>query len=163
MSSTFTASISGTTMTVTAVTFGTIAVGQVVEGGTVATGTTISALGTGTGGVGTYTVSTSQTVTSDTLYGLTLGVFPANFVGYDTNPAIGPLTATQLNTGIAACEWYANRGVAGGYCPLDGSAQVPIANLNVPSIVDAILASLPTSLPASSGVLWNNGGVFSVS
>ena len=60
----FTASISGTTMTVTAVASGTILVGDVIAGGTTADNTRITALGTGTGGTGTYTVSKSQTVSS---------------------------------------------------------------------------------------------------
>ncbi len=63
----FTASISGTTMTVTAVDSGTIAVGDIVFSATVATNTRITALGTGTGGTGTYTVGVSQTVSSDTI------------------------------------------------------------------------------------------------
>jgi hypothetical protein len=62
-----TASISGTTMTVSAVTSGTLAIGQVLTGTGVAPGTGITALGTGTGGTGTYTVSSSQTVTSTTI------------------------------------------------------------------------------------------------
>lgn len=62
---TYTASISGTTMTVTAApTAGTIAVGQSISGTGVTAGTTITALGSGTGGTGTYAVSTSQTVAS---------------------------------------------------------------------------------------------------
>ena len=63
-----TASITGTTMDVTAVTSGTIAVGDLVLGG-VQVYTRVTALGTGTGGIGTYTVSISQTVTSGTLIG----------------------------------------------------------------------------------------------
>lgn len=59
-----TASISGTTMTVSAVTFGTVEVGQEISGYGVMAGTYITALGTGTGGTGTYTVSASQTVAS---------------------------------------------------------------------------------------------------
>lgn len=59
---TYTASISGTTMTVTAVASGTVSVGQVIKGTGVTALTMITALGTGTGGTGTYTVSTSQTV-----------------------------------------------------------------------------------------------------
>ena len=61
----FTASISGTTMTVTAVASGTLAVGNAVYGPGVSPITKITALGTGTGGTGTYTVSVSQTRTSD--------------------------------------------------------------------------------------------------
>lgn len=64
---TFTASISGNTMTVSAVSSGTLAVGQYVYGTGVTTGTYISALGSGTGGTGTYTVNNSQTVGSETI------------------------------------------------------------------------------------------------
>jgi hypothetical protein len=63
----FTASIAGTTMTVTAVGSGTIAVGQLITGTGVTAGTTITALGTGTGSTGTYTVSASQTTASTTI------------------------------------------------------------------------------------------------
>lgn len=62
-----TASIAGTTMTVTAVGSGTLAVGQVLSGANVTDDTYITALGTGTGGTGTYTVSTSQTAASATV------------------------------------------------------------------------------------------------
>lgn len=62
-----TASISGTTMTVSAVSSGTLAIGQVLTGTGVTAGTGITALGTGTGSTGTYTVSASQTVSSTTI------------------------------------------------------------------------------------------------
>lgn len=62
-----TASISGTTMTVTAVASGTLEVGAMIFGAGVTLGTKIVALGTGTGGTGTYTVSDSQTVGSTTI------------------------------------------------------------------------------------------------
>ena len=67
-----TASISGTTMDVTAVSSGTIAVGDLVYGGAVQAYTRVTALGTGTGDVGTYTVSVSQTSASGTVLGTTL-------------------------------------------------------------------------------------------
>lgn len=62
-----TASISGTTMTVTNVAYGALVVGQTLSGTGVTGGTTITAYGTGTGGTGTYTVSSSQTVSSTTI------------------------------------------------------------------------------------------------
>lgn len=62
-----TASIAGTTMTVTAVGAGALAVGQVIAGTGVVEGTKITALGTGSGGTGTYTVGNSQTVASTTI------------------------------------------------------------------------------------------------
>lgn len=61
-SASFTGSISGNALTVSAVASGTLAVGEIVFGAGVTPGTYISALGTGTGGTGTYTLSTSQTV-----------------------------------------------------------------------------------------------------
>ena len=66
----FTASISGTTMTVTAVSSGTLAVGDIVYGtGGVAPITKIVAQTSGTtGSTGDYTVSVSQTVLSGTVY-----------------------------------------------------------------------------------------------
>lgn len=63
----FTGSIAGTTLTVTAVGSGIIQVGHVITGTSVTTGTTITGLGTGSGGTGTYTVSSSQTVSSTTI------------------------------------------------------------------------------------------------
>jgi hypothetical protein len=63
----YTGSISGTTLTITAVSSGSLQVGQVIAGTGIAVGTYITALGTGSGGVGTYTVSISQTVSSTTI------------------------------------------------------------------------------------------------
>lgn len=62
--SSFTGSIAGTALNVTAVALGTLAVGQTVFGVGVDPQTVITALGTGTGGIGTYTLSQSQTVAS---------------------------------------------------------------------------------------------------
>jgi hypothetical protein len=63
----FTASIAGTTMTVTEVTFGTLAVGQLIQDtpGNIEQATVITALGSGGGGLGTYSVSVSQIVASE--------------------------------------------------------------------------------------------------
>jgi hypothetical protein len=63
----FTASISGTTLDVTAVSSGILSIGQRVYATGVTSGTFITALGTATGGTGTYTVGTSQTVASMTM------------------------------------------------------------------------------------------------
>jgi len=68
---TFTGSISTTTLTVTAMLSGDpIVAGMFIDSSTSLTnGTYITAFGTGTGGVGTYTVSASQTVASATIIG----------------------------------------------------------------------------------------------
>lgn len=65
VSATFTASITGTVMTVTAVTSGTISNGHGLVGSGVTPGTTVVSRGTGTGGTGTYNISVSQTVGSE--------------------------------------------------------------------------------------------------
>ena len=68
--SSFTGSISGTTMTVTAIASGSIIVGQVITGTDVTASTVVSSQISGTaGGIGTYTVSISQTRTSRALTG----------------------------------------------------------------------------------------------
>jgi hypothetical protein len=68
--SSFTGSISGTTMTVTAITSGSIVVGQIIAGTDVTANTIVSSQISGTqGGIGTYTVSISQTRTSRALTG----------------------------------------------------------------------------------------------
>lgn len=60
----FTASLSGTTMTVTAVAGGSLAVGQIVVGTGITAGTTIASFGSGAGGIGTYTLSAGATTES---------------------------------------------------------------------------------------------------
>lgn len=61
-----TASISGTTLTVTA-TAGVLTIGTPITGTGVTAGTYITALGTGTGGTGTYTLNQYMTVASETM------------------------------------------------------------------------------------------------
>ena len=66
---TFTGSMSGTTLTVTALLQGApIVVGMYVDGSSVTDGTYITAMGTGTGGTGTYTINQSVSASSTTMY-----------------------------------------------------------------------------------------------
>jgi hypothetical protein len=70
--STFTGSISTTTLTVTALLTGSpIVLGMYIDGTSVTDGSYITAFGTGTGGAGTYTVSASSTASSTTITGHT--------------------------------------------------------------------------------------------
>lgn len=65
---TFTGSMSGTTLTVTATLQGSpIVVGMYVDGTSVTDGTYITAFGTGTGGTGTYTINQSVSASSTTM------------------------------------------------------------------------------------------------
>lgn len=82
-----TASMAGTTMTITAVSSGTLYVGQTIQGAGIATQTIITALGTGSGGTGTYTINNSQTIASETMYALNWTVLPSTdgaFTGGET-------------------------------------------------------------------------------
>lgn len=63
----FTASIAGQVMTVTAVASGSLSLNQIVTGAGVSEGTFISSFGTGSGGVGTYNITTAQTVASEAM------------------------------------------------------------------------------------------------
>jgi hypothetical protein len=65
----FTAAISGATLTVSAVASGKILVGMVLSGAGITANTLVTAEGTGTGGTGTYTVNNSQTVGSEAMTG----------------------------------------------------------------------------------------------
>jgi hypothetical protein len=78
----FTASTSGTTLTVSSVSSGTIAVGQSLYGVGVLAETVITALGSGTGGAGTYTINRSQTVAAEVMNSTAVGaVFTATSAG----------------------------------------------------------------------------------
>jgi hypothetical protein len=75
----FTATSSGTTLTVSAVSSGTIYVGQTVQGVGIALGTIITAFVSGTsGGAGVYTTSQANTVGSgETMYAINFSVLPS--------------------------------------------------------------------------------------
>lgn len=87
--STFTGSMSGTTLTVTALLAGApIVIGTYVDGANVTDGTYITGYGTGSGGVGTYTINQSVTAASTTMY------LHGNIAFDDPSPmdlGIGPL------------------------------------------------------------------------
>lgn len=68
----FTGSIGGTTLTVSAVASGALAIGQRIQGSDVTAGTRITALGTGTGGTGTYTITPAQSASSTSMTAVTL-------------------------------------------------------------------------------------------
>jgi hypothetical protein len=93
----FTGSISGTTLTVSAVASGkAIAVGDHIGGTGVTAETTVSSLGTGTGGVGTYNVNNSQTVGSESM------------TSSDFNYCITPLNGGATDCGEAKFRTQAN-------------------------------------------------------
>lgn len=106
----FTATISGTTLTVISIQSGSIQVGQVISGIGVTTGTQITSTGTGLEGnnasaLGTYTISISQTVSTATSM-QAAGVaapapgFPPNASTAITYAVPGPML-TQFSTSTA--------------------------------------------------------------
>jgi hypothetical protein len=135
----FTASISGTTMTVTAVASGTLAVGQTVNGTGVTVNTTITALGTGTGGNGTYTVNNSQTVSSSTLTSARVG-----YVRYNT-------TTSQFE-GYNGTVW----GQLGGGATGGGADTVFVENSNAVTVSYTITTNKNAM---SAGDVTVNSGV----
>jgi len=65
--STYTGSISGTTLTVTAISSGTVGSGRVLTGTGIAANTMITGFLTGQGGTGTYSINNSQTAASTSI------------------------------------------------------------------------------------------------
>lgn len=77
----FTGSITGTTLTVSAVASGTITPGALLSGTNILDSTFITAYGTGTGGTGTYTVSRSHSATgSQTITGYVTTAAGSRFI-----------------------------------------------------------------------------------
>jgi hypothetical protein len=93
----FTASTSGTTLTVTAVSAGSLAIGQVITASGIAANTRITALGTGTGGTGTYTISVSQTLSSRAMTSVVAGIELNNIRQIGTKTVLGNSTLATTN------------------------------------------------------------------
>ena len=102
---TFTATTSGTTLTVSGTPTGTITLGQTITGGTLNVPTTITGYGTGAGGIGTYTISPTQTtaispgvtITGTALYGI------GGTLGGQAVYVVPAATSTVLST-VAICN-----------------------------------------------------------
>jgi hypothetical protein len=84
-----TASITGTTLDVTAVASGTLAIGDRIYGTGIDFNTVITALGTGTGGTGTYTLSNSQTFSSGNIWAAPANINTLRFTDTDTTERDG--------------------------------------------------------------------------
>lgn len=78
LSTAFTATFSGTTMTVTGMSAGSIQPGMLIAGAGIIANTKIVANGTGTGGVGTYTISVTTNIASPISVGITGFDFTVN-------------------------------------------------------------------------------------
>ena len=136
----FTATISGTVMTVTIVASGVIQVGQLLSGPGVPAYTYIDSLGTGTGGTGTYNLSRAATV------GVATPMSANNALGGDANLTWDKTTQLLSVTGTANVSVDVNvtGNVTAGYVDVAGSVDIAdnldIANgrANVSGVADAV-------------------------
>jgi hypothetical protein len=114
-----TASMSGTTMTVTAVSSGTLYVGQTIQGAGITTQTIITALGTGSGSTGTYTINNSQTVASETMYALNWTVLPSTDGAFTGGETCDIVDNYFVYNRPASQQW----GASGVLSPISGSTS----------------------------------------
>lgn len=148
---TFTASFSGTTMTVTNAGNATIAKGYHISGSGITSGTYVSSFGTGTGGTGTYTMSGSHSLSAQsvTLHPWTddsvhpnsracaaIGRLLAATISrigtvwvqearhYSTNPALGG-TASATATGVTGTKPTGTGITAPTNCSVVSTAEQP--------------------------------------
>lgn len=110
----FTASIAGNLLTVTAVAAGILQPGQTITGAGVTAGTMVTGYGTGQGGVGTYSVNNSQSIASEAMTGAGNGSSGTPYVienphndGFVTTPSLSTAAGlvvyvTVLNPNVTA-------------------------------------------------------------
>jgi hypothetical protein len=126
-SAVFTASTSGTTLTVTAITNGALAVGQVLFGVGIAQETVITALGSGSGGIGTYTINISQTVASEQMNSALAGaIITASMSG-----------TTLTVTGVTSGTLYPGQTIQGASV----TANTIITALGVNSVISTAITT----------------------
>lgn len=107
----FTGSIAGSTLTVSAIASGVLALGAAVSGA--AAGTIITAFGASAGGVGAYTVSVSQTLASLSLATLAGGDIIMGGPGDSLREGISALAGNNITEQIR-CRLYEKFGNYGG-------------------------------------------------
>jgi hypothetical protein len=141
----FTGSISGTTLTITAVATGTVYIGEVITGAGVAANTTVTGIVSGFAfpGTGVFTVNNSQSVGSETLTSAAVAN-PCNYLFINEASFISASHMTALNfdtvtpytlcfSGTQARDivWEAN---AGGGPDTDGGWHTAFVHGTMPSL-----------------------------
>lgn len=119
---TYTGSISGTTLTVSAVTSGYVFVGQKISGSGITAGTYITALGTGTGGAGTYTVTPSQTAVSTTITGAAAAISVTAPAGDNTTQVATTAFVAANSVLTGTVQMWPTTSAPSGYLLCNGSA-----------------------------------------
>lgn len=146
--SSFTATISTTTMTVSAVANGALAVGELVNGAGVAPGTQILAQLTGSAGsTGTYTVSVSQTITPGeammgtgdlvTSAGYTIQLATAG-TSSSSNPTVQGF-GTPMTDGSAVWQLVEQNGYAAVRCSSCGEMSIQAADMSTGAYYSLIM------------------------
>lgn len=163
---TFTGSIAGTTLTVSAVASGTLDVGQVISGTGVVATTYISALASGTGGTGTYTVSDTQTALSQAMTAYAPAVqydsISGAFVVY--SGTTGPASSIAFGSGAMATSLLLTQ-ATGAVLSQGTGATTPGAFMDAVTVVTEDWATFTTLFdPDTSGhtnklafAAWANG------
>jgi hypothetical protein len=136
----FTGSVSGTTLTVSAVSSGTLVVGQVISDltGNLSANTVITALGTGTGGVGTYSVSINQTVGSEAMT--------------SESPTGVAIPRARINSLLYAIQYVPAIAALGTWAQV---ASISIGSANTPdaSVFGHISGTILTVVSVTSGTI----------
>lgn len=155
---TATASISGTTLTVTAITSGTFDIGTLIYVGNTTYGY-ITAFGTGTGTTGTYTLSQSSTLASGVLFGATRIAGPVtdirvnNYGGVLKNPS-SAITVDMAD--ITLSDIFVNFGHARGWSTnilaFNNGAPNITGPINLTGAIGGSVAPVIANKPASSPV-----------
>ena len=117
LSASFTASISGTTLTVTEISSGSINEGMLISGTGITNNTLITALGTGLGGTGTYTISISHSLASRAMTGsngLLATKATNNAIAYSSDGINWNATTQSIFRTCSAIAWNGSIWVAGG-------------------------------------------------
>lgn len=115
------------------------------------------------GSTGTYfsgLAAASSVGTSDNI--LLLKASPSPGPGSGT---VYKVTASLLFNGVTvALTQLSQSGAATGQVPQwNGSAWVPVSSTITLASLQALLATAPTTLPGTTGVLWVNGGIVQLS
>jgi hypothetical protein len=159
--SSFTASIATTTMTVTAVASGSIQIGQTLAG--ITTPCLVTGYLTGSGGVGTYTVAVSQTFSSGAVTGS--GGAPTAYAGILVNPktyasigtTAGTLTPTLNITDNSQGEFLTMGTICANLA--SGSANIgDQVQYNV--VTGALTAIAPTAAASATNAIIANATIY---
>ena len=164
ISASFTATISGTTLTVSAITSGSIIEEMTISGDGVTAGTIITGLGTGLGGTGTYTINIPQNVTNATAMiaaAATLATNTANNTIMYSSDGINWNASTQtVLTLCNALAWNGSLWVAGGLSASTDVIAYSYDGINwIPSLEPVTIADMTECYAlAWNGYVWVAGG-----